>query len=65
MPLVKQNITIAAGATSPQILVGTPYEYVGPNTRLVVAAAESTGTYSCSDRDWETRGILLSLITNY
>ena len=46
MPLVKQNITIAAGATSPQILVGTPYEYVGPNTRLVVAAAESTGTYS-------------------
>ena len=46
MPLVKKNITVAAGATSDQILVGTPYEYVGPNTRLVVAAAESTGTYS-------------------
>ena len=46
MPLVKKNITVAAGATSDQILVGTPYEYVGPQTRLVVAAAESTGTYS-------------------
>ena len=46
MPLVKKNLTIAAGATSDQILVGTPYEYVGPNTRLVVAAAEATGTYS-------------------
>jgi hypothetical protein len=46
MPLVKKNISVAAGATSTQILVGTPYEYVGPNTRLVVAAAESTGTYS-------------------
>ena len=46
MPLVKKNISVAAGATSDQILVGTPYEYVGPNTRLVVAAAESTGTYS-------------------
>jgi len=46
MPLVKKNLTVAAGATSDQILVGTPYEYVGPNTRLVVAAAEATGTYS-------------------
>jgi hypothetical protein len=46
MPLVKKNITLAAGATSDQILVGTPFEYVGPNTRLVVAAAESTGTYT-------------------
>ena len=26
MPLVKKNITLAAGATSDQILVGTPYE---------------------------------------
>ena len=46
MPLVKKNITLAAGATSDQILVGTPYEYVSQNTQLVVAAAESTGTYS-------------------
>ena len=46
MPLVKKNITVAAGATSDQILVGTPYEYVGPNTRLVVAAADGSGTYS-------------------
>jgi len=46
MPLVKQNITLAAGATSSQILQGSTYEYVDPGTRLVVAAAESTGTYS-------------------
>lgn len=46
MPLVKKNITVAAGATSEQILQGTTYEYVDPGTRLVVAAAESTGTYS-------------------
>ena len=46
MPLVKKNITLTAGSTSEQILLGSPYEYVGPNTRLVVAAAESTSTYS-------------------
>lgn len=39
MPLVKKTITLAAGATSEQILAGTTYEYVGPNTRLVVAAS--------------------------
>lgn len=46
MPLVKQNLTLAAGATSNQILQGTTYEYVDPGTNIVVAAAESTGTYS-------------------
>ena len=39
MPLVKKTIDLAAGATSEQILAGTTYEYVGPNTRIVVAAA--------------------------
>lgn len=48
MPLVKKNITLAAGATSDQILQGTTYEYVDPGTRIVVAAAESTGTYSAN-----------------
>lgn len=38
MPLVKKQITVAAGATSDQILAGTTYEYVGAGTRLVVAA---------------------------
>lgn len=38
MPLVKKTVTLAAGATSEQILAGTTYEYVGPNTRIVVAA---------------------------
>jgi len=46
MPLVKKNLTLAAGATSDQILQGTTYEYVDPGTRLVVAAAEATGTYT-------------------
>jgi hypothetical protein len=46
MPLVKKNLTLAAGATSDQILQGTTYEYVDPGTRLVVAASESTGTYT-------------------
>ncbi len=46
MPLVKKNITLAAGATSEQILAGTPYEYVGNNVALTVAAAEATSTYS-------------------
>ena len=46
MPLVKKNLTIAAGATSDQILAGTTYEYVDPNTRIVLAAAEATSTYS-------------------
>jgi len=43
MPLVKQHISLAAGATSAQILAGTTYEYVGPGTRLVVAAGAGDG----------------------
>lgn len=48
MPLVKKVLDIAAGATSEQILAGTTYEYVGPNTRLVVAAGadDTAGTIS-------------------
>mgnify|MGYP000299101653 FL=1 len=46
MPLVKKRLTIAAGATSEQVLQGTTYEYVDPGTQLIVAAADNTGTYS-------------------
>lgn len=46
MPLVKKRLTIAAGATSDQVLQGTTYEYVDPGTQLVVAAADASGTYS-------------------
>ena len=42
MPLVKKKISIAAGATSEQVLAGTTYEYVDPGTRIVVAAAVDT-----------------------
>ena len=37
MPLVKKKVSVAAGATSDQILAGTTYEYVDPGTRIVVA----------------------------
>ena len=46
MPLVKKRLTIAAGATSDQVLQGTTYEYVDPGTRLVVASADDSSTYS-------------------
>jgi len=46
MPLVKKRLTIAAGATSDQVLQGTTYEYVDPGTQLIVAAQVATGTYS-------------------
>lgn len=46
MPLVKKRLTIAAGATSEQVLQGTTYEYVDPGTQLVVAASDASGTYS-------------------
>ena len=35
MPLVKKRLTIAAGATSEQVLQGTTYEYVDPGTCLL------------------------------
>ena len=45
MPLVKKRVTVAAGATSEQVLSGTTYEYVNPGTRIVVACQDATGTY--------------------
>ena len=42
MPIVKKKVSIAAGATSDQILAGTTYEYVDQGTRIVVAAAVDT-----------------------
>lgn len=44
MPLVKKEFVLAAGATSDQILAGTTYEYVGPGTRIVVAASGNANT---------------------
>jgi len=49
MPLVKKKVSIAAGATSDQILAGTTYEYVDPGTRLVVAAAVDTAGTATAD----------------
>ena len=48
MPLVKKRLTIAAGATSDQVLQGTTYEYVDPGTQLIVAAQDASSTYSGS-----------------
>ena len=49
MPLVKKKISVAAGATSDQVLSGTTYEYVDPGTRIVVAAAVDTSGTAVAD----------------
>tara|TARA_R110000772_G_scaffold266387_1_gene388818 strand:+ start:1281 stop:1640 length:360 start_codon:yes stop_codon:yes gene_type:complete len=49
MPLVKRRISLAAGATSDQVLTGTTYEYVDPGTKIVVAAASSVAGASGAD----------------
>ena len=49
MPLVKKRLSIAAGATSDQVLAGTTYEYVDPGTRIVVAAAVDTAGTASAD----------------
>lgn len=48
MPLVKKRLTVAAGATSEQVLSGTTYEYVNPNTRIVLAAQDATSSYGAA-----------------
>ena len=49
MPLVKKRLSVAAGATSDQVLSGTIYEYVDPGTRIVVAAAVDTAGTPTAD----------------
>ena len=49
MPLVKKRLSVAAGATSDQVLAGTTYEYVDPSTRIVVAAATDTAGTATAD----------------
>ena len=49
MPLVKKKLSVAAGATSDQVLAGTTYEYVSANTRIVVAAAVDTAGTPSAD----------------
>lgn len=62
MPLVKKHISLAAGATSEQVLAGTTYEYVGPNTRLVVAsqAQDATG----SQFNGQATGVVMNFNVN-
>ena len=49
MPLVKKRLSVAAGATSDQVLSGTTYEYVDPGTRIVVASAVDTAGSATAD----------------
>ena len=49
MPLVKKKVSVAAGATSDQILAGTTYEYIDPGTRIVVASAVDTAGSATAD----------------
>ena len=56
MPIVKKHLSLADGATSDQILAGTTYEYVGPNTRLVVAAqTQNTGGTVNNGQNWDVK----------
>ena len=63
MPLVKKTIDLAAGATSDQILAGTTYEYVGPNTRIVIAAAGGLATDAAID-NLDTTDVTLNFNVN-
>ena len=49
MPLVKKRLSIAAGATSEQVLQGTTYEYVDSGSRIIVAAAVDTAGTAAAD----------------
>ena len=49
MPLVKKKLSIAAGATSDQVLSGTTYEYVDAGTQLIVSAAVDTAGTATAD----------------
>jgi len=49
MPLVKKKLSITAGSTSEQVLAGTAYEYIDPNTRLVIASAVDTAGSATAD----------------
>lgn len=62
MPLVKKDITLAAGATSDQILAGTTYEYVGPGTRIVVAATGGDGAGGIAADD--STGVVMNFNVN-
>lgn len=64
MPLVKKELVLAAGATSDQILSGTTYEYVGPNTRLVVAAAADATGANQIDNNHQTEVVMNFNVNN-
>ena len=50
MPLVQKTLTLAAGATSDNILANTNYEFIDGNVRLRVASAVDTaGTSATAD----------------
>tara|TARA_R110002074_G_scaffold134729_1_gene278935 strand:- start:161 stop:523 length:363 start_codon:yes stop_codon:yes gene_type:complete len=49
MPLVKKKLSIAAGATSEQVLQGSSYEYIDGGTRLIIAAAVDTAGTAAAD----------------
>jgi hypothetical protein len=49
MPLVQKTLTLAAGATSDNILANTNYEFVDGNVRLRVASAVDSW-YKCNRR---------------
>ena len=45
MPLEKKRISLAAGATSDNVLANTTYNYVNQGTNIIIAAQDATSTY--------------------
>jgi hypothetical protein len=62
MPLVKKDLTLAAGATSEQILAGSTYEYVSGGTRIVVAATAGDGAGGIAADD--STGVVMNFNVN-
>ena len=51
MPLVKKTLSIAAGATSEQVLAGTTYEYLDSGTQVRIAACQDTAPTAIATGD--------------
>jgi len=68
MPLVKQQFTLAAGATSAAVLTGTTYEYVDAGVRIVVAAAadkagDVTMDFTMNNTELTKNGVVSEVVT--
>ena len=68
MPLIKKRIFLTAGSTSDQVLAGTTYEYVDPNTVIRVAAAvdttaDTTMDFTVNNAEFSRNASVSALVT--